>query len=134
MILGRKKVKIAGYDIGQQEIQLNPDKIEAVNGFPTPAKRQDLKSSMGLINQFRQFNQPITKRSYLLKPLLSSKVQYIWLPEHQIAFEDLKKELSVSPSIYLLSNNRHYFAPRGIVKQPVLKTGNNIDSQQFWMV
>ena len=92
MMLGRKKVKFAGYVIGQNGIQLDPDKIEAVNRFPTPATRQDLKSFMVLINQFRQFNQAVTKSSYLLKPLLSSKVQYIWLPEHQKAFEDLKKD------------------------------------------
>ena len=54
---------------------------------------------MGLINQFIQFNQAVTKGSYLLKPLLSTKVQYIWLPDHQKSFEELKKELSSSPSL-----------------------------------
>ena len=31
--------------------------------------------------------------------MLSSKGQYIWLPEHQTAFEELKKKLSKSPSL-----------------------------------
>ena len=54
---------------------------------------------MGLLNQFRQFNQAVTKNSYMIKPLLSSKGQYIWLPEHQKAFHVLKEELSKSPSL-----------------------------------
>ena len=54
---------------------------------------------MGLINQFRQFNQAVTKGSYLLKPLLSTRNQFIWLPEHQKVFDELKEELSKSPSL-----------------------------------
>ena len=66
----RAKVKFAGFVIGKNGIEVDPDKIEAVNRFPTPATRQDLKSFMGLINQFRQFSQAVTKGSYLLKPPL----------------------------------------------------------------
>ena len=94
MMLGRSKVKFAGYIIGKNGIEVDPEKIEAVNRFPTPATRQDLKSFMGLINQFRQFSHGVTKESYLLKPLLSTRNQYIWLPEHQKAFDDLKSELT----------------------------------------
>ena len=94
MMLGRAKVKFAGYVIGKNGIEVDPDKIEAVNRFPTPATRQDLKSFMGLINQFRQFGQAVLKGSYLLKPLLSTRNQYIWLSEHQKAFEELKLELA----------------------------------------
>ena len=54
---------------------------------------------MGLINQFRQFSQAVTKSTYLLKPLLSSKNQYVWLPEHQKAFDELKVELTKSPNL-----------------------------------
>ena len=99
MKLGQPKVKFAGYVVGADGLSLDPDKIEAVNKFPEPATRQDLKSFMGLINQFRQFNQAVTKSSYILKPLLSTKGQYMWLPEHRKAFEELKKELSESPSL-----------------------------------
>ena len=65
-------------------------RIEAVNKFPEPATRQDLKRFMGLINQFRQFDQAVTKSSYILKPLLSTKGQYIWQKEHDKAFNELK--------------------------------------------
>ena len=70
MKLGQPKVKFAGYVVGADGLSLDPDKIEAVNKFPEPATRQDLKSFMGLINQFRQFNQAVTKSSYILKQSL----------------------------------------------------------------
>ena len=54
---------------------------------------------MGLINQFRQFSHAVTKNSYMLKPLLSTKAQFVWLPEHQKAFDELKVELSKAPSL-----------------------------------
>lgn len=99
MMLGRKKVKFAGYMVGVDGIELDPDKIVAVNHFPTPAARQELKSFMGLINRFRRFNQDVTKSSYILKPFLSPKGEYIWLPEHQRAFDEPKIELSKLPAL-----------------------------------
>lgn len=99
MVLAKPKIKFAGYIVGRYGIELDPDKIEAVNKFPTRAKRQDLKSFMGLINQFEQFNKAVTKSSYMLKPLLSTKSQFVWLTEHQKVFEELKEELSKSPSL-----------------------------------
>ena len=50
MMLGRNKVKFAGYTIGRDGIEVDPDKIEAVNKFPTPDTSPDLKRFMGLIN------------------------------------------------------------------------------------
>ena len=91
-MLGRSKVTFAEYMVGQGGIEVDPEKIEAVNKFPTPATRQDLRSFMGLINHFRQFNHSVTKNSCRMKPLLSSRGQYIWLPEHQKEFEELKQE------------------------------------------
>ena len=99
MMPGRQKVKFDGYLIGVDGIEVDPEKIEAVNRFPTPSSRQDLKTFMGLINQFRQFSHAVTKSSTSLKPLLSTKAQFIWLPEHQKAFEELKKELAKTPSL-----------------------------------
>ena len=44
------------------QIEVDPGKIEVVNKCPTPGTRQDLRSCMSLINQFRQFNQAVTKK------------------------------------------------------------------------
>ena len=76
MMLGRSKVKFAGYLVGKNGIEMEPAKIEAGNRFPTPSARQDLNSFMGLINQFRQFNHAVTKNAYTLKILLSAKAPF----------------------------------------------------------
>ena len=39
MILERSKVKFAGYMVGRSGIEVDAEKIEAVNNFPTPATR-----------------------------------------------------------------------------------------------
>ena len=53
MMLGRSKVKFADYLVGKTGIRVDPEKFEDVNRFPTPTTREDLKSFMELINQFR---------------------------------------------------------------------------------
>ena len=93
MMFGRETVKFTGYIVIKKGIEVDPEKIATVTRFPTPANRQELKSFMGLINQFPQFSHAVTKNSYVLKTLLSIKNQYLWLPEHHDYFEKLKKEL-----------------------------------------
>ena len=93
MPLGQSEVKFAGYLVGLNGSKVDPDKIEAVNKFPVPATRQDLRSFMGLVNQFRQFNQAVTKCSYKLKPLLSTKGQHIWQEEHDRHSENSRSYL-----------------------------------------
>ena len=61
MALGQSEVKFAGYLVGLNGLKVDPDKIEAVNEFPVPATRQDLRSFMGLVNQFRQFSKALKK-------------------------------------------------------------------------
>ena len=39
MVLAKPKVKFAGYIVRRNGIELDPDKIEAVNKFPFPATR-----------------------------------------------------------------------------------------------
>ena len=51
MMLGRQTVKFAGYMAGLEGIELDPDKIEALNQFHILSTHHDLKSVMGLINQ-----------------------------------------------------------------------------------
>lgn len=87
-------MNFAGYAVGAHGLELDPNQIEAVNQFSTPATRQELKNSMGFINQFRQFNQAVTKSSYTLTPFMSTKGQHTWLAGHQKAFDVLKVELA----------------------------------------
>ena len=65
MIWGKTKVKFADYMVGVDGIELHPVAIKAVNQSPTPAKFQDLKCVIGLINQLMQSKQAVTKASYM---------------------------------------------------------------------
>lgn len=100
MALGRKKVKFLGYIVCKDGMDVDPEKIKAFNRFPTPATRQDLKSFIGLMNQIHQFSQAVTKGVCLLQPLLATKKQNIWLPEHQNAFDEKKLGLFRTPLSY----------------------------------
>ena len=47
MKLAQNKVKFSGFIVGVDGVEVDPDKIEAVWKFPTPATRQDLRRFMG---------------------------------------------------------------------------------------
>ena len=90
MVLGWSRVKPAGYIVGRNGIEVDPAKIGAVNKFPTPATRQDSKSFMGLISQFRQLNQAVTNErneglnSTFLK--IRYKFRLFWFCGPNVAF------------------------------------------------
>ena len=45
MMLRRTNVNIAGYKVDINGIEVDPEKMESVNIFPTPTNRQDLRIS-----------------------------------------------------------------------------------------
>lgn len=96
-IIGRE-VKYAGYIIGASGVKADAKKIEAVTKFPTPTNRSELKSFLGLLNQFTSFAPNVEVHFAPLRGLLSTKKTWQWLDEHDLAFEKTKKAL-VSPPI-----------------------------------
>jgi len=49
------EVQYCGYLVGRDGWKVHPDKTKAIQEFPTPTNRTDLRSFMGLVNQFTEF-------------------------------------------------------------------------------
>ena len=52
---GVRKVDFCGFHITEEGFTVDDDKIAAINDFPMPTNRTDLRSFMGLVNQFGEF-------------------------------------------------------------------------------
>ena len=85
------QVKFAGFLIGKDGIKPDPEKVEAIRNLKVPENLTDIRGIFGLVNQFDPFHPDLKHALDPLRELQSIKRSFVWLPEHQVAFEKLKE-------------------------------------------
>ena len=96
-VIGAPSVTFCGYKLSCQGIEADEEKVAAIKNFPTPTNLTDLRSFIGLVNQLADFTPAISTSMTSLRPLLSSKRVFQWMPEHQTSFDSVKQALSEPP-------------------------------------
>src|SRR5690606_21937477 len=64
---GQTEIKVLGHVVSSTGIRPDPDKIQAVQNFPTPKSVSDVQSFLGLCSYFRRFVRNFSRRSCLLR-------------------------------------------------------------------
>ena len=96
-VVARSESAFCGYRLSRDGVAADPEKVIAISQFPVPANITDMRSFMGLTNQLAGFSAEITTAALPLRPLLRPTNKFIWTPDHQQAFEKVKKALSSTP-------------------------------------
>ena len=71
--------------------------FDAITNFPTPSSRTDLRSFIGLTNQLTTCTKELAPALTPLRPLLSTRNDFLWTPDHDIAFHQAKQLLTTAP-------------------------------------
>ena len=85
------ELEYLGYWITREGIMPTPQKVQAIQNIAVPKTKKQLRSFIGMINYYRDM---WIRRSEILAPLasLTSKsAKWQWNPEHQQAFDTIKK-------------------------------------------
>ena len=96
-MLSRPKLQIgqsvvfAGYEISLDGVSPEPKKTDAISKFPIPSNVSELRSFLGLFNQLGIFVPDLEHATQELCALLKKNVAFLWLKEHQVAFEKVKQ-------------------------------------------
>lgn len=90
------QVKFAGFIISKDGTRPDPDKVKAIAEFKPPKDKTGLRSFLGLANQLGAFYPDIAHMSTALRPLTSKTMAFTWLPDHQQAFDSMKRFLTSS--------------------------------------
>ena len=88
------EVQFARFYILQSSIRPDPSKLKAISDFPAPTSLSSLCNFMGMINQMSNFSKDLAALTLPLRPLLKKGVAFLWLPEHQNAFDRIKSSLT----------------------------------------
>ena len=90
-------MKFLGHIVSEHGIQVNPEKIAAVEKFPTPKSVSDVRSFLSLCSFYRKFISFFSKLAKPLNDLLQKGFMFEWLEKHESNFQDLKKKLISAP-------------------------------------
>ena len=92
-----EEVKFAGYIINSEGTKPDPEHVAAIREFAEPKNLTDLRSFMGLANQFTSFAPDLKHAMVPLKGLLSKKNAFVWNDEHAVSMKKVKEILTILP-------------------------------------
>ena len=101
----QRKIQYLGHILGPDTVQPLNDNLTAINDFPTPKSRKNVRQFLGKINFYRKF---IHHSASLLEPfhhLLRKNVPFSWSPACQVAFDGVKALLTSAPILAIFDRN-----------------------------
>lgn len=104
-----------GYHIQQGGYEVDPEKLRAIANFPRPKNITELRYFMGMVEQLAGFCNTMAAAKGPLRPLLSSKNEYIWTPDHDRAFTAVKEALTRPPVLEWDTHSCNVMAISGFV-------------------
>ena len=94
---GKAVVTYLGKQVGRGEVRPIAGKIEAIDSFPTPKTRRQLRSFLGMVGYYRTFCRNFSTVVAPLTSLLSPKTPFKWSFECDSAFSSAKALLCSAP-------------------------------------
>lgn len=89
-----QKIKFYGVVCGQDGVQPDPSKVSALKGMAPPSNIKELQARLGLATYMGSFIPSLSSLTTSLRDLLKETSEFQWLPEHQVVFEKIRKEIS----------------------------------------
>jgi hypothetical protein len=96
-VFAKDQVSYLGYTLSDRGIERSPEKVRAVQEYPTPKNVKDVRAFLGLCSFYRRLVPKFADIARLLTQLTRKDVEFKWHPECQEAFEELKAKLSNTP-------------------------------------
>ena len=98
-VFAQSAIPFAGFIISSQGYRIDDSITTAISRFPTPSNRTDLRSFFGLANQLSTSTASIATLLAPLRPLLSTKNEFLWTADVGEAFVAAKKDLTSAPTL-----------------------------------
>jgi hypothetical protein len=95
-----RSVRFLGHLVSHQGVELHPENLEAIQAMKPPRTKKELERFVGLGNYFAKF---IPHFATIAEPLFTLKRRharnFIWLQNHQQAFDKVKEALVKAPTL-----------------------------------
>nr|GFC49775.1 putative reverse transcriptase domain-containing protein [Tanacetum cinerariifolium] len=87
------KVQFLGHVIDNQDIHVDPAKIESVKDWASPKSPTKIRQFLGLVGYYRRFIEGFSKIAKPMTKPTQKKVKFEWGDKQEVAFQLLKQKL-----------------------------------------
>ncbi|XP_046142516.1 uncharacterized protein LOC123987989 [Osmia bicornis bicornis] len=104
---GMRRVEYLGYVLGEGGVQPGERKIAAIEQFPQPQSKGDIRRFIGLASFFRRFVVGFASLARPLTYLLKEDNIFRWEEDQEQAFQIIKQKLATKPVLKLYNPKAH---------------------------
>lgn len=107
-VFGKEKLTFLGHEITRDGLQPLPERVDAINNYPTPTTAKQLQKFLGIINYYHRF---LPNASAVMQPLHAlsntkpATKQLVWNAECTAAFQKIKELLSKATQLAFPEEN-----------------------------
>ena len=94
-------VVFLGFVVNTNGLHVDPEKIKAIQEWPTPQNVGDVRSFHGLASFYRRFVPNFSSLASPLNELVKKDTPFCWNEKHEQAFKRLKSQLTNAPILAL---------------------------------
>jgi len=95
--LFQRRVNFLGHVLTETGIEVQEEKVKAVQNWPTPRNLTELRSFVGLCSYYRRFISGFANLAAPLHALTRKNARFSWGIEKEEAFNQLKERLISAP-------------------------------------
>ena len=119
------KVEYLGFIIQENQVAMDPVKVNGIRDWPAPTTVKQLRSFLGFGNYYRRFIFGYGDLTRPLNDLLKKDEEFTWTEERQQAFDTLKSKFTEEPVLrmpdsskpFVLETDASLFASGAVLRQ-----------------
>ena len=92
--IAKTSVKFLGHLIDANGVSADPAKIKAIQDYPAPTNKTELRRVNGMLNQLSRFIPHLSSLNAPMRTLLKENRTWIWGPPQEEAFQRIKEMLT----------------------------------------
>ena len=93
----KSRILFLGHIVGQCGVQVDPERVKAINEMSPPENISKLRGFLGMVNQLGKFSCNLAELTQPLRELIKKGRVWAWDSAQQEAFTRVKEELCKSP-------------------------------------
>ena len=104
----KKETKYLGFVINQDGVKPDPDKVKAVRLMAAPISVKEVRAFVGMCSYYRRFLPNFSRIAEPLIALTRKYAKFQWSQRCQLAFDQLKDNLTIVPQLAYPDINKPY--------------------------
>ncbi len=102
-IFASHKIKYLGHIIENNTVRPLNDNLISIRNFPIPKTKKNIRQFLGKINFYNKYIRNATQTLEPFHNLLRKNTEFLWTPQCQQSFEQIKEYLTSSPTLAIFN-------------------------------